>query len=99
MKNLFIIFSILLLASCSKEAKIDREKFTSVYAETLLISAKTTLSDSSRKSQIDSLLSINHLTESEFKTTVKELSEKPEEWRDIYKEILEKVEQKKQRTK
>jgi hypothetical protein len=99
MKKLFIIFSVLIFVSCSKDSKTERNKFTDLYAETLLISAKTSLNDSLRKHQIDSLMFVNHSTEADFKSTAQKYSENPEEWKDIYKEIIDKIEIKKQKIK
>jgi hypothetical protein len=99
MKKLFIIFSVLIFVSCSKDSKTERNKFTDLYVETLLISAKTSLTDSLRKRQIDSLMVVNHSTEADFKSSVQKYSGNPEEWKDIYKEITDKIEIKKQRTK
>ena len=99
MKKFFFIFSVLFLISCSNDSKTERDKFTDLYAETLLISAKTSLNDSLRKQQVDSLLKVYHLTEAEFKSTAQKFSNNPEEWKDTYKEIVDKVEIKKQRMK
>jgi hypothetical protein len=97
MKKVLFVFGVLFLLSCSKDTFIERNKFTDIYAETLLISANTSLTDSLRKQRIDSLLRFNHFTEEDFKATVKKFSDDPERWKDIYKEIIDKVETKKQR--
>jgi hypothetical protein len=97
MKKIFFVFGVIFSFSCSNNTSIERNKFTSIYAETLIISANTSLSDALRKHKIDSLLNFNRFTEADFKAAVKKFSDDPEEWKEIYKEIIEKVETKKQR--
>jgi len=97
MKTTIFIFIAIFFASCSKNNHIERDKFVDIYAETLIISANTSLDDSKRKEKIDSLMNINNLTAEDFKYTVSVLSENPVEWKDIYKEVMEKIELKKQR--
>lgn len=97
MRKVFFIFIVLFFTACSKDNYIERDKFTDIYAETLIISANTSLSDYGRKQKIDSLLSVNHLTATDFKSTADKFSGNPAEWKEIYKEIIEKIETRKQR--
>lgn len=97
MKKIIFIFIILFFTSCSKDEHIERDKFIDIYAESLIISADTSVTDSIRKNRIDSLLKLNGYTEKDFKITAERLSQNPAEWRDTYKLIVEKIEMKKLR--
>jgi len=95
MKKFLFIFLSFFELFCSKESCIKREEFTDIYADILIISANTTISNTQRKFKIDSLLKARGYSEQMFECTVKSFSENPEEWKDIYKEVLDKLEMKK----
>ena len=94
-KNLVCILALFGLVACSENETDDTSKFTDVYSEMLIISANRVLTDSVRKQQIDSLLNANQYTVDEFKQITDKYAKDHEKWKDIYKEVVEKVETKK----
>jgi len=94
-KILICILVVFVLAGCSKDEVDDTDKFIDVYSEMLVISANKTLTDSIRKQQVDSLLVANKYTVDEFKEITDNYANNPSKWKDIYKEIVEKIDAKK----
>ena len=94
-KNLVSILALFILVSCSKDEPEDISRFTDVYSEMLIISSNKTLSDSIRKQQIDSLLATYQYGAEEFKHIVNNYAKDQKKWKDIYKEVVEKIEAKK----
>ena len=96
-KNIIYILAVFLLVACSKETKDETSKFTNVYSDILIISANRTLTDSTRKQQIDSLLTANQYTVNEFNNITDKYANDPVKWKDIYKDIVEQIDAKKRK--
>lgn len=94
-KNLVSILALFILVSCSKDEPEDIGRFTDVYSEMLIISSNKTLPDSTRKQQIDSLLAAYQYSAEEFKNIANNYAQDHKKWKDIYKEVVEKIEAKK----
>jgi hypothetical protein len=94
-KTLICILAVFSLIACSKEETDDTSKFIDVYSEMLIISADKTLTDSLRRQQIDSLLTANQYTVHNFKQTTDKYAKDNGKWKDIYKEIVEKIDARK----
>jgi hypothetical protein len=98
-KILVYVLVVFALAGCSKEEVDETDKFIDVYSEMLVISAKKTLTDSTRRQQVDSLLTANKYTVDEFKEITDKYANDPVKWKDIYKEIVEEIDAKKRNTR
>ena len=94
-KILIYILVVFVLVGCSKEKSDETDKFIDVYSEMLVISANKILTDSTRRQQVDSLLTANKYTTDEFKEITNKYAKDPVKWKDIYKEIVEKIDAKK----
>ena len=94
-KILLCLLVVFVLAGCSKEETDVTDKFVDVYSEMLVVSANKTLTDSTRRQQVDSLLAVNEYTVDEFKEIADKYAQDPVKWKDIYKEIVEKIDAKK----
>jgi hypothetical protein len=98
-KILICILVVFILVGCSKEGADVPDKFVDVYSEMLVISANKILTDSTREQQVDSLLTVNEYTVDEFKEVADKYAQDPIKWKDIYKEIVEKIDAKKRNTR
>jgi hypothetical protein len=92
----FFCLLLAYLAGCSKQEKtatpISREKFIEIYARMLIIGEETKSNSQGGKEKIQNLLKQHEVTEETLKTTVAAFNKHPEEWKEIYKEVIQRLE-------
>jgi hypothetical protein len=97
---IFLLLSFSFITCSKKEDRnVNKDKFVEIYSEIVLISANNSYSDQERKTKIDSLFAAQQTTEKAFNSTVEEFNKNPEDWKEIYKQVLEKIESKRDKNK
>jgi hypothetical protein len=96
---LVLLLPVLLFSSCSDKKKgiIDKEEFIDIYSDLLLINSNPKYNQEERKEKINELLSNHNIDQNSIWNTVSNFDNNPGEWKDIYKEIINKLELKKQK--
>jgi hypothetical protein len=96
----FLIFSFSFITCSKKEDRnLNKDKFVEIYSEIVLISANNSYTDPERKTKIDSLFTAHQTSEKAFNNTVEDFNKNPEDWKEIYKQVLERIESKRDKNK
>jgi hypothetical protein len=98
---LIFFFQFILFNSCSKkeDRNLSKDQFIEIYTDIIFLSSDNKITDPERKLKIDSLFTAHRTTAAAFKNTINDFNKDPEEWKDIYKEVLNKLEKKKEKVR
>jgi hypothetical protein len=85
------------MLQCSRQGghPVGRETFVTMYAELLLIGEECKTDTTLAKSRTQELYQKFSVTEVDFRKTVARYNEDPNQWREIYADVIKILEQKK----
>ena len=93
MRKLLLLFLLFLLACSSKveqQPVLDKQLFVQIYCD--VVSKADLLPPEQKKTYVDSILTHYKVTPREFENTVKMYSKSPEQWKDVFEDIVAELE-------